>query len=118
MKYLCLAYGDMEKMNGLSEERMQAIGKACQPYMEDLQQSAALILDNGLENASTVLRPGNGKTSVTDGPFIETKEQIGGVFLFEARDLNEAIRIASKHPAAHLNGDLGWGIEIRPIAEF
>ena len=118
MKYLCLAYGNMEKMDSLSEEQMKAIGEACRPYMQDLQQSASLILDNGLENFSTVLRPGTAGVSVTDGPFIESKEQIGGVFLFEARDLNEAIRIASRHPAAHLNGDLGWGIEIRAVTEF
>ena len=54
---------------------------------------------------------------VSDGPFVETKERVGGLFLIEARDLNDAIRVASLHPAAHLGEQLGWGIEIRPIAE-
>ena len=52
---------------------------------------------------------------VTDGPYAETKEQVGSYFQIEARDLNQAIEVASKHPAARLNEHLGWGIEIRPI---
>ena len=61
------------------------------------------------------LRPRGGKVSVTDGPYAETREQLGSYFLIEARDLDEAIRVASKHPAAQLNEHLGWGVEIRPI---
>jgi hypothetical protein len=53
-----------------------------------------------------------------DGPFLETKEQVGGVFLIEAKDLAEAVAMASKHPAAHLGEGLGWGIELRPVAVF
>ena len=55
---------------------------------------------------------------MTDGPFAETKEQVGGFFIIEARDLNEAIRVASKHPAALLGEQVGWGIEVRPIEMF
>ena len=58
---------------------------------------------------------GEGRPAVTDGPFAETKEQLGSYFLIEARDLKEAIDVASKHPAARLNEHLGWGVEIRPI---
>ncbi len=118
MKYLCLAYGEQKKMDGLTRDEMGALMKACQPHMEELKKSGQLILDEGLNWTSTTLRPRNGKLTITDGPFVETKEQVGGVFIIEARDLNEAIRVASKHPAAHLGENLGWGIEIRPIAVF
>jgi hypothetical protein len=64
------------------------------------------------------VRPEQGKAAVTDGPFAETKEQIGAFFIIEARDLNEAMEIASLHPAARLGGNVGWGIEVRPIDHF
>ncbi len=116
MKYLCLAYGDRQKMDALSRGEMDEITRACGPYMEDLHKSGHLVSDEGLQWDTTSVRPRNGKVSVTDGPFIETKEQVGGFFIIEARDLNEAIRVASRHPAAHLGEHLGWGIEVRPIA--
>ena len=118
MKYLCLAYGDKSKMEALSKAEMDALGRDCLPYMEDLKKSGNLVSDNGLEWQSTVIRPRNGKATITDGPFTESKEQVGGAFVIEARDLNEAIRVASKHPAAHLGEHLGWGIEVRPMAHF
>ena len=119
MKYFCLAYNDVGKVGGLSKEEMKAISNACAPYVEDFRRSVSLILVDGLDaSSSTVLKPGNCETWVSDGPFLETREQIGGVFLFEARDLNGAIRIAAKHPAARLHGELGWGVEIRPIARI
>jgi hypothetical protein len=68
--------------------------------------------------AATSVRPRNGKVLITDGPFAETKEQVGAFFIIEAKALNEAIEVASKHPAAHLNEHLGWGIEVRPIQFF
>ena len=61
------------------------------------------------------LPPRGGKVTGTDGPYAETREQLGSDFLIEARDLNEVIPVASKHPAARLNEHLGWGVEIRPI---
>ncbi len=118
MKYLCMAYGDRSKMEALSKSEMDAVTKACMPHMEELHKSGHVILDEGLRWETTTIRPKNGKVSVTDGPFVETKEQVGGVFIIEARDLNEAILVASKHPAAHVGEDLGWGIEVRPIAVF
>ena len=120
MKYMCLAYGDKTKMKALSKDEMDAVGRQCQPFMEDLHKSGHLVSDEGLqwEWDTKSIRPRNGNVSVTDGPFIETKEQVGGVFVIEALDLNEAILVASKHPAAHVGEHLGWGIEVRPIAVF
>lgn len=117
MKYLCLAYYDTDKFDTLTAEEMAAIGRACKPYDEELQQSGHLLLSGSLGHAreATTIRPRNGKASVTDGPYVETKEQIGGFFLIEARDLNEALRVASRHPAALMNEHLGWAVEVRPL---
>jgi hypothetical protein len=96
---------------------MAAIEKECRPLDDDLQRTGQLLEVGSLAATkdSVSLRPRGGKVSVTDGPYAETKEQLGSYFLIEARDLNEAIQVASKHPAARLNEHLGWGIEIRPI---
>jgi len=118
MKFLALAYGNFDKMMALSESEMAALGGRCKPYDEDLRRSAKPIVNEGLEWAATSIRPRNGKVVVTDGPFLETKDQVGGVFLIEAKDLAEAVALASKHPAAHLGENLGWGIELRPVAVF
>ena len=117
MKYLCLAYYDEKKFETLTEAEMAAIGRECAPLDEDLKHSGHLLEVGSLAatQASVSLRPRNGKVSVTDGPYAETKEQLGSYFLIEARDLNEAIQVASKHPAARLNEHLGWGVEVRPI---
>ena len=64
------------------------------------------------------MRPRKGKVSITDGPFTETKEQVGAFFIIEARDLDEAVRVASNHPAAHLGEQVGWGLEVRAIDMF
>jgi hypothetical protein len=118
MKYLCLAYYDEKRFETLTEAEMVAIGRDCRPLDEELQRSGHLLEVGSLAapNESVSLRPRNGEVLVTDGPFAETKEQLGSYFLIEARDLREAIQVASKHPAARLNERLGWGVEIRPIA--
>lgn len=116
-KYLCLAYYDEKKFLTLTEAEIAAIAPECRPLDEDLQRSGRLVEVGSLAAGkdSVSLRPRKGKVVVTDGPFAETKEQIGSYFLIEARDLQEAIQVASKHPAAQLNEHLGWGVEIRPI---
>lgn len=117
MKFLCLAYYDEKKFETLGEAELAAIGRACQPFDDELRQSGQLLQVASLAATkdSTSLRPRGGKVTVTDGPFAETKEQLGSFFLIEARDMAEAIEVASKHPAARLNEHLGWGVEIRPI---
>jgi hypothetical protein len=117
MKYLCLAYYDETKFDSLTEAELAEIGRRCQPYDGELAKSGHLLLSGSLgrPRETTTLRPGQGKAAITDGPFVETKEQIGGFFLIEARDLNEALRVASKHPAAHMNEHLGWALEVRPL---
>lgn len=116
MKYLCLAYGDQQKNAALTQGEFEALVARCRVHDEELERSGHLLLVESLEWATTTLRPRNGRTVTTDGPFLETREQIGGLFLIEASDLDEALRIASLHPAAHLGEELGWGIEVRPVA--
>ena len=120
MKYLCLAYYDAQKFDALSPTELDAIVSQCPLHDEALRQSGQLVVQASLgsSSATTTVRPRNGKPSVTDGPFMETKEQVGGFFIIEARDLNEAIRVASKHPAANLGERVGWGIEVRPIEGY
>ncbi len=120
MKYLCLAYYDEKRFEALPESELNEIVSQCPPHDAELRNSGQLVVQASLGPArsSTSIRPRSSSPSVTDGPFAETKEQVGGFFIIEARDLNEAIRVASKHPAAHLGERLGWGIEVRPIEMF
>jgi hypothetical protein len=120
MKYLCLAYYNEKEFDALSKAEVDAIVSKCPDYDEALRNSGHLLIQASLESprATTTVRPRNGKPLVTDGPFVETKEQVGGFFIIEARDLNEAIRVASKHPAANLGEQVGWAIEVRPIEMY
>ena len=120
MKYLCLGYYDEKKFESLSEAELAAIPAKCRPLDEALQQSGHVVAVGSLAATrdSVSLRPRDGKTVVMDGPYAETKEQLGSFFILEAEDLDEAIRLASMHPAAQLNEHLGWGIELRPIEAF
>jgi len=117
MKYLCLAYGDQRKMEALTKAEFEALVARCRVHDEELRRTGQVVLTESLEWPSATIRPKGGKPLVTDGPFVESKEKVGGLFILEARDLNEAIRVASLHPAAHLGEQLGWAIEIRPIAD-
>jgi hypothetical protein len=120
MKYLCLAYYDEQAFDAMPKPEFDAIVRKCPQYDEALRASGHLVVQASLGSprATTTVRPRNGKPSVTDGPFIETKEQVGGFFIIEARDPDEAIRVASKHPAANLGEQVGWAIEVRPIEGY
>lgn len=117
MKYLCLLYGNQEKSAGLSKEQYGALVERCKVHDAELQRTGAVKSVESLEWDVTTVRARDGKPTVTDGPFVETRDVVGSFMVIEARDLNDAIRIASLHPAANMGEDLGWGIEIRPIAD-
>ncbi len=117
MKYLVLAYGDREKVERLSPAEFEELVAKARALDEKLRASGHLLSAESLEWASRCLRPRGGKTVAADGPYLETKQQIGGVILIEARDFDEAMRIAALHPAATLGEELGWGIEVRPFAD-
>jgi hypothetical protein len=120
MKYLCLAYYDEQAFEALPKPEFDAIVSQCPQYDAALRASGRLVVQASLAppRATTTLRPKNGKPWVTDGPFAETKEQVGGFFIIEAADLDEAVRVASKHPAANLGEQVGWAIEVRPIEAY
>ena len=117
MKFLCLAYGDKQKMSRLTRDEFEALVAQCKLHDEELHKSGHFVSSNSLEWDVATVRARNGKQVVTDGPFVEAKEIVGGLVIIEARDLAEAVRIASLHPAAHLGEQLGWAIEVRPIAD-
>jgi hypothetical protein len=114
MKYLAIAYEEERKLSELSAGEWEALRQETLDYVEHLRKSGRLILTHALQSATTAstVRLRGGKLSVTDGPFAETKEQIGGFFLIEASDRQEAIQIAAKWPSARIGS-----IEIRPIEE-
>lgn len=112
MKYLCLVYSDENELHSRPESPDDA---ECQSYAERLSERGQLVAGQALEpvETATTVRVRNGRTTVTDGPFAETKEQLAGFYLVEARDLNEAIRIAAGIPPARVGS-----IEVRPIREL
>ena len=120
MKFLCLGYYDEKKFSALPKAEVDALVRECQTHDEALRNSGHLIVVASLAptRTTTSVRPKNGRPSVTDGPYAETKEQIGAFFIIEARDLDEATKVASLHPAAHLGEHVGWGIEVRSIDYF
>jgi hypothetical protein len=112
MKYLCLIYFDEAKLSALSEKAGAELHRACFAFDEELRESGRYIASSPLEPVRTAatVRVIDGRISTTDGPFAETKEQLGGFIMIEARDLNEAIAVAAKIP-------VGWlgCVEVRPM---
>ena len=112
MKYLCMVFFDEKNLSALSESESQALDDESLAYDNNLRKRGHFVTAEALESvhAATTVRIRGGKVSVTDGPFAETNEQIGGFILIEAKDLNEAIQLASKIPSIRLGG-----VEVRPI---
>ena len=108
MKYLCLVYLDKDKWSAVPD-------RECANCGDGLRQSGKLLAAEPLHpvETATTVRVRNGKVSVTDGPFAETKEQLAGFYLIDARDLNEAIQVASKIPPAREGS-----VEVRPVREL
>lgn len=114
MKYLCLVYHEEQKLAALSQPQMDGLVHACIGWVEELEKCGHHIFSAGLQSVrtATTVRHRDGTLSVSDGPFAETKEFLGGFTLINARDLNEAIQIAAKFPAARLGS-----MEVRPVLE-
>jgi hypothetical protein len=116
MKYVCLCYMDETKWAAMTEEERKRVMDEAFAYDEELKKKGYFTGGEALQPASktTTLRYRNGTVAVTDGPFIETKEQIGGIIVLEARDLNHAIQLLSRHPSLRMGSS--W--EIRPAADL
>lgn len=114
MKYLCLVYVEEKILNAMPQNERTAVSHEAMAYCDNLQKQGRLIAASPLHpvETATTVRVRNGKTTTTDGPFAETKEQLGGYLLIDVRDLNDAVRIASNFPVAQFGS-----IEIRPLKE-
>jgi hypothetical protein len=115
MKYVCLGYYNEKAWEGASESEQNAFVDECLTYDDTLRKNSHFIGGEALQPAgnATTLRLESGKVTITDGPYAESKEQIGGILLLEARDLDEAIRLMSNHPGIKAGP---W--EIRPAADM
>lgn len=113
MKYLCLGYMEEHKWDGMSESERETAMQECLAYDDVLKKNGHFVRGEALQSArnATTLRWSDGKVAVTDGPFAETKEQLGGILVLEATDLNHAIQLMSKHPGVRLGGCF----EVRPL---
>jgi len=115
MKYLCAIYIDENKLNGMSADEYSGMARAYNDYEEEVRKDGKLLAAEALEpiHTATIVRVRDGKSSVTDGPFAETKEQLAGFFLVDAADINDAVNIASGMPQARIGS-----IEVRPLKDL
>ena len=114
MQYLCLIYDDEQARWGRTREDLAKMREDYMSFTDDIRKSGHYVGGNALQptSASTSVRVREGKMSATDGPFVETREQLGGYYLIEARDLNDALQVAARIPGAR------WGgIEVRPVLD-
>jgi hypothetical protein len=115
MKYLCLIYDDEKIFETMPKSESDAFMGEYFTFTEDVRNSGQYVAGEALHPVATAttVRVRNGKMSTTDGPFAETKEQLGGFYLIEAGDLNEAIQVAARIPSARTGS-----IEVRPVVDF
>jgi hypothetical protein len=112
MKFICLGYIEEKKWEAISKDDREARMAECFSYDDLLRKNGNFLGANALESArkATTLRYGNGKVIITDGPYAETKEQLGGILLLEAQDMDHAVQLMSKHPGVRVGP-----FEIRPV---
>jgi hypothetical protein len=115
MKYVCLGYIDQTHWQNMPEDERNAVVDRCFTYDDELRRGGHFAGGEALDDArnAATLRFRDGQVTVTDGPFAETREQLGGILLLEARDLNEAIQIMSRHPGVRMGP-----FEIRPAVDL
>jgi hypothetical protein len=116
MKYVCLGYYDKNKFDGMAEGKRNAMFDACFEYDEHLRANGHWAGGEALQSQETALTLywKNGKVATTDGPYTETKEQLGGILVLEARDMNHAVQLMAQHPAI----TYGNIFEIRPAGDM
>src|SRR6266568_2168859 len=116
MKYICLGYMQEQKWDTMSPAERDAMIKECFAYDDVLRKNGNMLGGEALQSIrnATTLRWQNGRVAVTDGPFAETRAQLGGILMLEATDLNHAIQLMSKHPGVRLGGCF----EIRPTEDI
>ena len=115
MKYICLGYIEENKWETMSESERNAMMDECFAYDDELRRGGHFVGGEALQGprSATTLRDRGGKVALTDGPYAETKEQLGGILILEAEDLNQAIQLMSRHP-----GVKAGPFEIRPAEDL
>jgi hypothetical protein len=115
MRYVCLIYENQKAWETMPPADSEAIMNEYFVFTEDIRKNGKYVAGEALQptGTATTVRVRNGKVSTTDGPFVETKEQLGGFYLIEAKDLNEASQVAARIPSARLGG-----VEVRPVVDF
>ena len=115
MKYLCLIYDDEKNWVNLPQAEMDKVMAAHEAFSQTIRAKGQYVSGEALHpvSSATTVRVRNGKTTTTDGPFVETKEQLGGFYIVEAADLNDALLIAAQIPEARTGS-----IEVRPVMDF
>lgn len=117
MKYLGLAYFTPEKFAAMAPGDVKELVSQCPAFDEKMRATGKVLVSASLGDLDSwrTLRPRSGKTYVSDGPYTESKEVVGGLFIIEAESREEALSIASMHPAASLGEEGGWAVELIPI---
>lgn len=117
MKYLGLAYFTPEEFAAMAPGDVQKLVSQCPPLDAQMQATGKMLVSASLGDHDRwrTLRPQGGQTKLTDGPYTEAKEMVGGLFIIEADNEDEALRIASMHPAAQLGEQCGWAVELIPL---
>lgn len=120
MKYLGLAYFTPERFAAMAPDDVKALVSQCPALDEEMRATGKVLVSASLGDLDgwRTLRPRNGRTHVSDGPYTESKEVVGGLFIIEADSLEEALDIASMHPAARLGEEGGWAVELIPLDFF
>lgn len=120
MKYLGLAYFAPEKFAAMAPAEVQALVSQCPALDEKMRATGKVLVSASLGDVEhwVSLRPRAGKAQISDGPFTESKEMVGGLFIIEADSREEAVQLASMHPAATLGEAGGWGVELIPMDFF
>jgi hypothetical protein len=113
MKYICFGYLDVQNWEKKSESERNALIDECLSYDDALRRNGTWVSGEGLQAGATTLRYKKGQVTVTDGPYIETKDLLGGLLILEARDLSHAIELISNHPGVKMGP---W--EIRPVQDL
>ena len=116
MKYICLGYYDKGKFEAMTESERNAMFDSCFAYDDHLRANGHWAGGEGIQGPENALTLGcrNGKVATTDGPYAETKEQLGGILILEARDMNQAVELMSQHPSLRYGST--W--EIRPVGDM
>lgn len=120
MKFICMLYYDTEKFAALAQAAKEALGPQCAPYDKALRATGKVVVVSSLAEPETrkSIRPRGGKTAVSDGRYVPVSEQAGAFMIIDADNMDEAVTIASMHPAAHVGEHIGFGVEVRACESY